>query len=158
MTRKGSFFKLIYITKNGGKRLDFKNTIHEALDIKTIELNANLVVLSMPVGPKTRQPMGFLHGGASVVLAESAASIGTYLNIDPKIQTAVGIEINANHLLSKKDGTIKAIAIPVHKGRTTMVWQIEIVDEDDRKICISRCTVGIFNKKLWKPDCQYLPS
>lgn len=131
---------------NGGNKLDFKNTIHEALEIQTIELHPDLVVLSMPVGPKTRQPMGFLHGGASVVLAESAASIGTHLNIDQETQTAVGIEINANHLLSKKNGIIRAKATPIHKGRTTMVWQIEIVDEDDRKISISRCTVAIINK------------
>lgn len=127
--------------------MDFKNTIHEALNIQPIKLHPDLVILSMPVGPNTRQPMGFLHGGASVVLAESAASIGTYLNIDSDTQTAVGIEINANHLLSKKDGTVRAKAKPLHKGRTIMVWEIEIVDENDRRICISRCTIGVFNKQ-----------
>lgn len=127
--------------------MNLENTILEALDIKIVDLSPERVVLSMPVGPKTRQPMGLLHGGASVVLAESAASIGAYLNIDPETQSAVGIEINANHLLSKESGTVWAIATPVHKGRTTMVWQIEVVDEKDKKICISRCTIGIITKK-----------
>ncbi len=127
--------------------MDYKNTIHEALDIKEVELNPDKVILSMPVGPKTKQPMGFLHGGASVVLAESAASIGTYLNIDPNKKTVVGIEINANHLQNKKDGIVKAVALPVHKGKTTMVWQIKIIDEDENIICISRCTTGVITKK-----------
>jgi len=126
--------------------MDFKNTIHEALNIETIELTPDKVVLSMPVSPQTRQPMGFLHGGASVVLAESAASMGTNLNIDTKMQVAMGIEINANHLRSIKDGIVQAIATPIHKGKMTMVWQIEIKDEAERIICVSRCTVGIVSK------------
>ncbi|WP_028309626.1 hotdog fold thioesterase [Desulfitibacter alkalitolerans] len=127
--------------------MNLENTILETLDIKIVDLNPERVVLSMPVGPKTRQPMGLLHGGASVVLAESAASIGAYLNVDPETQTAFGIEINANHLSSKKSGIVKAIATPIHRGKSTMVWQIEIVDEHDKKICISRCTIGIITKK-----------
>ncbi|SMB84996.1 uncharacterized domain 1-containing protein [Desulfonispora thiosulfatigenes DSM 11270] len=127
--------------------MNFKNTIHESLEIKTVELTKEKVILSMPVGPKTHQPMGYLHGGASVVLAESAASMGTLLYLDLEKETAVGIEINANHLKSKKDGLVRAVATPIHKGRTIMVWNIEILDEQDEKICICRCTIGIVTKK-----------
>lgn len=127
--------------------MEFTNTIHEALDIKIIEQSKDKVILSMAVGPKTRQPMGYLHGGASLVLCESAASMGTCLNIDLKTQAAVGIEINANHLKAKKDGIVRAIATPLHKGKTTFVWNIVVIDEQDELICISRSTVGVINKK-----------
>ncbi|MDK2820224.1 MAG: 1,4-dihydroxy-2-naphthoyl-CoA hydrolase [Clostridia bacterium] len=123
--------------------MDYKGTILETLNIKNIELSPNRVVLSMPVGPKTRQPMGYLHGGASVVLAESAASIGTLLNIDNKSETAVGIEINANHIRSISKGLVIAVATPLHKGKKTMVWDIKITDEQNNLICVSRCTIGI---------------
>lgn len=127
--------------------MDFKNTIHASLGIETVEFTKDKVVLSMPVSPKNHQPMGYLHGGASVVLAESAASMGTLLHLDPKKETAVGIEINANHLKSKKDGIVRAVASPIHKGRTIMVWNIEILDEEDELICICRSTIGIVTKK-----------
>lgn len=127
--------------------MDYKDTILEALDIKTIELEKERVVMTMPVGPKTRQPMGLLHGGASVVLAESAASIGTFMNIDPETEAAVGIEINANHIRAKKDGIVTAVATPLHKGRTTMVWDIKISDEEEKLICVSRCTCNIIKQK-----------
>lgn len=127
--------------------MNFKNTIHASLDIETVELKKDKVILSMPVGPKTHQPMGYLHGGASLVLAESAASMGTLLYLDLKKETAVGIEINANHLKSKKEGLVRAVATPIHKGKTLMVWNIEILDEEDEKICICRSTIGIVKKK-----------
>lgn len=123
------------------------NTIMEALGIKVIELSEDRVVATMPVHGATRQPFGLLHGGASVVLAETAASVGTYMSIDPQTQNAVGMEINANHLRSVKDGIVTAVAEPIHKGRTSMVWDIRIRDEADRLICISRCTVAIVPKK-----------
>lgn len=123
--------------------MDYQNTLIELLGIENVELTKNKVVMTMPVGPKTHQPLGLLHGGASVVLAESAASIGTYLNIDPEKEAAVGLEINANHIRAKRDGIVTATATPLHKGRTTMVWDIKITDEEDRLICVSRCTCSI---------------
>ncbi len=120
-----------------------KGTLMEALDIEVVEFQPSRVVMTMPVSAKTKQPAGLLHGGASVALAESAASLGTYLNIDRSKQTAVGIEINANHIRSAKTGKVTAIATPIHKGRTTMVWEIRIHDDEDKLVCISRCTVGI---------------
>lgn len=101
----------------------------------------------MPVAPKTHQPAGILHGGASVLLAESAASIASMINIDNQKYAAVGLEINANHLRSKSDGIVTAVATPLHKGRKTMVWDIRITDEQDKLICISRCTVAIIDKR-----------
>ncbi len=127
--------------------MDLKNTIMEALDIKAVDLNPDRVVFTMPVGPKTWQPMGLLHGGASVVLAETAASVGTYIQIDQENEIAVGMEINANHLRGKADGIVTAVATPLHKGRTSMVWDIKITDEEDKLICISRCTVAIAKKR-----------
>jgi 1,4-dihydroxy-2-naphthoyl-CoA hydrolase len=121
----------------------FKGTLMETLEIETIELQADRVIMRMPVSAKTKQPAGLLHGGASVALAESAASMGTYANIDRSKETAVGIEINANHIRSAKDGFVTATATPVHKGRTTMVWDIRIVNDEGKLVCISRCTVGI---------------
>jgi len=123
----------------------FNDTMMQALDMKLIEQSPNRIVMTMPVDHRTKQPAGLLHGGASVALAESAASIGTYFNIDRERQAAVGIEINANHIRSVREGLVTAVAIPLHKGRTTMVWEIKISDVNDRLLCVSRCTVGILN-------------
>ncbi len=120
-----------------------ENTIHESLGIEMKEVSKDKVVATMTVGPKVHQPFGLLHGGASVVLAESAASVGAAMNIDLSTHRAVGIEINANHLRSKRDGLVTAIATPIHKGRNTHVWSIEIKDEDGKLICTSRCTLAI---------------
>jgi 1,4-dihydroxy-2-naphthoyl-CoA hydrolase len=127
--------------------MDFSNTLMEALGIEAVELSPNKVILSMPVGPKTHQPLGFLHGGASVALAETAASIGGMLNVDPSQFSVFGIEINANHVKSKREGIVRGIAVPLHIGRTTMVFDIKIVDEEDNLISVSRCTIGVVNKK-----------
>ena len=126
--------------------MDYKNTLMGLLEIENVELSKDKVVMTMPVGPKTHQPFGLLHGGASVVLAESAASVGTFLNIDPEKEAAVGLEINANHIRSKKDGIVTATATPLHKGRKTMVWDIKITDEQGKLICVSRCTCSIVQK------------
>jgi uncharacterized protein (TIGR00369 family) len=100
----------------------------------------------MPIGPNHRQQVGYLHGGISVVLAESVASLGTVLNIDASRQMAFGLEINANHLRPKRDGQLTAVATPVHRGRTTHVWDIKISDENDKLVCISRCTVAVVDR------------
>ena len=121
-------------------------TLINELDIEYVELAPDRIVMRMPVGPKTWQPAGILHGGASVALAETAATIATAINIDPNEFQPVGMEINANHIRSKADGIVTATATPLHKGRTTMVWDIKISDEDGKLVCISRCTIAVIRK------------
>src|SRR5699024_2802570 len=101
----------------------------------------------MPVDARTHQPAGFLHGGASVLLAETAASIGGDLDIDPAEGSGCGIEINANHVRSKKSCGRTSRASPFHIGKTTMVWEIKINDEEDNLVCISRCTLGVVKQR-----------
>ena len=120
-----------------------QQTLLTTLDIKLIEQTKNRVVATMPVGPKVHQPFGLLHGGASVVLAETVASVAACLNLDPSKETAVGLEINANHLRGKRDGVVTATATPIHIGRRTQVWDIRIVDEDNKPVCVSRCTMAV---------------
>ncbi|MDF2947767.1 MAG: thioesterase superfamily protein [Bacillales bacterium] len=117
------------------------------LGIKIEEVSEGYVIASMPVDDRTRQPFGFLHGGASVALAETAASVGAYNLIDKETEIAFGLEINANHIKSKKSGVVRALASVLHRGKSTMVWEIRIVDEDDDLICISRCTIAVVKKK-----------
>jgi uncharacterized protein (TIGR00369 family) len=97
----------------------------------------------MPVDERTRQPFGILHGGASVALAETVVSLGAWANIDRARFMAVGLEINANHLRAKADGVVRAVGVPLHRGRTTQVWSVEIRDEQERLVCVSRCTLAI---------------
>ncbi|MCY0869734.1 MAG: hotdog fold thioesterase, partial [Firmicutes bacterium] len=104
----------------------------DALGIVFTTLERTIVRATMPVGPKTRQPAGLLHGGASVALAESVASMGAYVSLDRARETAVGVEINANHIRAVRSGVVTATAIPLHKGNTTHVWEVRITDERDR--------------------------
>ena len=127
--------------------IELDQTLLGALGITYEELTPDRVVCKMPVGPKTIQPMGLLHGGASVALAETAASMGTALNLNLETHFPAGLEINANHVKGKRDGVVTATATPLHKGRTTMVWDIQITDEDGNLVCISRCTVAIVEKR-----------
>jgi uncharacterized protein (TIGR00369 family) len=113
------------------------------LGIRFVELAPDRVVATMPVEPRTHQPFGLLHGGASVALAETVASVGAWLNLDQTREAAVGLEINANHLRGKRDGMVTATATPYHRGRTTHVWDVRIEDEDGRPVCVSRCTVAV---------------
>jgi len=123
-----------------------EGSVWEILDIRLISATKDKVVATMPIGPHHRQQVGYLHGGISVVLAESVASLGTVLNIDANKQMAFGLEINANHLRPKRDGQLTAVATPIHKGRTTHVWDIKISDENDKLVCISRCTVAVVDR------------
>ena len=127
--------------------LPFANTMVEHLDMEVLEATPDRVRVRMPVGPKVHQPYGLLHGGASVALAETAASIASALNIDREKQWAVGLEINANHLRAVRDGFVTAEATPLHRGRATMVWSVELRDQDGKLVCISRCTVAITPKR-----------
>lgn len=123
------------------------NQLMESLGIEFITLEKEKVVMTMPVDERTHQPAGFLHGGASVLLAETAASIGGFLHVDQDRQAVFGMEINANHLRSKREGMVTATATPIHIGRKTMVWNIDITDETDALICISRCTLGVVDRR-----------
>ena len=124
---------------------DISQTIMATLGIEITEFTKERVVATMPVTPKTHQPFGIMHGGVSVVIAETVASAGSYQFIDAQKQRAVGLEINANHIRSKRDGVIHAIGIPIHVGRRTIIWDIRIYDEGENLICISRCTMAIID-------------
>ncbi|MEH7237256.1 hotdog fold thioesterase [Bacillus sp. JJ1562] len=124
-----------------------ENTLIQALGITIEEVTSERVIATMPVDERTRQPFGVLHGGASVALAETVASVGTYNLVDKETEGCAGLEINANHIRAKRDGIVKAIGTPLHKGKTTMVWDIKIVDEDENLICVSRCTMAILKLK-----------
>lgn len=119
------------------------HTLLHTLGIEMIETGKDKVVARMPVGPRVHQPFGLLHGGASVALAETVASFGAYLNVADSGMGAVGLEINANHLRAKRDGFVTATATPIHRGRTTHVWSIDIHDEEGKLVCVSRCTLAI---------------
>jgi len=119
------------------------NGLAAHIGIEIVELTPERVVATMPVDARTRQPYGLLHGGASVALAETVASIASIINIDRQQFRAVGLEINANHIRAKTEGIVRATATPIHIGRSTHVWNVQIVDEEERLVCISRCTVAI---------------
>lgn len=119
-----------------------RDSLVKTLGIHILEASPQKVVAEMEVTPRLHQPFGYLHGGASVALAETVASIGAYLAA-PEGYTSFGLEINANHLRSMQSGKVTASATPLHTGRTTAVWSIEIRDEQGRLVCISRCTLAI---------------
>ena len=116
-------------------------SIGQSLPMRIEHVAKDLVVIRMDVTPRTHQPFGIMHGGVSVVLAESAASIGATVNA-PRGMVAVGQEINANHLRPKSDGEVTATAVPLHIGRASQVWGIEIRDERGKLISVSRCTLA----------------
>jgi 1,4-dihydroxy-2-naphthoyl-CoA hydrolase len=105
------------------------------------------VTATMPVDERTRQPFGLLHGGASVALAETVASIGAFELVDQEKEAVVGLEINANHIRAKKDGVVTAAATVLHQGKSTMVWDIKITDEEGKLVCVSRCTMAVIQRK-----------
>ena len=118
----------------------------EHLGIELLEIGDDWLSGRMPVDERTKQPFGLLHGGASVVLAETLASYAAYACVDRQRKACVGLEINANHLRSVRSGWVIGTARPIHLGRTTQVWDIRICDEADRPTCISRCTVAIVDR------------
>ena len=129
-----------------------KNYIHSIfLNISEDHLDRhktmkNYIKAKMPVKDETSQPMGILHGGASVSLAESIGSTGSYIIIDKKKESAVGLEINANHVGSAHEGYVTGKGTLVHKGRTTHIWNIEIRNEQDKLVSLCRLTVMILKR------------
>lgn len=123
-----------------------KNTLVEHLGIEVIELGNDYLVAKMPVDQRTRQPMGLLHGGASVVLAETIGSLAASLTVNQKLQQCVGLDINANHLKSVRQGYVFGKTLPIHIGKRTQVWEIRITNEEEQLICVSRITMAIIDK------------
>lgn len=119
------------------------NNMGGFLGIEFVEYGDDWLKARMPVDPRTRQPFGRLHGGASVVLAETLASVGGALTVDPSVSAAVGMEINANHIRPAKEGHVYGVAQLEARGRSTQVWTIRITDEDRRLVCLSRMTLAL---------------
>ncbi|MBV1907706.1 MAG: hotdog fold thioesterase [Kangiellaceae bacterium] len=126
-----------------------KQTLVETLGIMITDFGDDYLTASMPVESRTHQPMGILHGGASVVLAETVGSIAANMAVDDK-HYCVGMEINANHLRPVKSGLVYATCHPIHIGNSTQVWDIRISDERQRPVCISRLTMAVLVKKKGK--------
>lgn len=122
-------------------------TLLDSLGIELTEIGADWLGARMPVDGRTHQPLGLLHGGASVALAETLASIASILCLDAITHTAVGLEINANHLRRVSSGWVEGIAQPLHLGRRSHVWDIRLHDDQRQLICVSRCTVAVVELK-----------
>lgn len=127
--------------------LEINQTLIHALGIEVTTLEKGHVIATMPVDERTRQPFGLLHGGASVALAETVASVGAFALVDQTTEAVVGLEINANHIRGKRDGMVTATGTVLHQGKTTMVWDIKITDEENKLICVSRCTMAVIKRK-----------
>ncbi len=123
------------------------NTIAEVIGLEFTEIGSDFLKGRMPVDHRTHQPYGLLHGGASCVLAETLGSVASALVIDQSKFICVGLEINANHVRGVRSGFVTGTASPIHIGATTHVWDIRIVDEREKLVCISRLTVAILPKK-----------
>ena len=123
-----------------------KESLVRDLGIEYVETEPGRVVMTMPVDERHHQPLGFLHGGASVVLAETVATTGAWLNC-PEGKVAFGSEINASHLRPKREGTLTAVGTPVQVGKTNQVWDVEIRDEEGKPVCVSRCRLAVVDAR-----------
>jgi 1,4-dihydroxy-2-naphthoyl-CoA hydrolase len=125
-----------------------KNTLMETLEIKYVDAGEDFLVATMPVNSRVHQPMGLLHGGASVALAESVGSAASLMFVNPEKSEVRGIEISANHLKSKKEGIVTATAKIIHKGASIHLWEIKIVDENQKLISLCKLTNMILPRKV----------
>jgi len=119
-----------------------ENTLVEALGIMVTEIGDDYLCATMPIDKRTHQPMGIMHGGASVALAETVGSIAANMAVDSN-HYCVGLDINANHLRPVRSGLVYAITRAIHIGKSTQVWDIRIKDDDDKPVCISRLTMAV---------------
>ncbi len=126
----------------------FVSTLVTHLGIELTSLGDDFLEARMPVDHRTRQPLGLLHGGASVALAETLGSVAAFCCIDSSLQYCVGLEINANHIKSAKDGFVTGQVRPIHIGKKTHVWEIKICNEKNELVCISRITMAILDRKI----------
>lgn len=124
-----------------------QNTLMQTLEIEYIDAGDDFLTAKMPVNPKVHQPMGLLHGGASVALAESVGSAASLMFVDPEKFEVRGIEISANHLKSKKEGIVYATAKIIHKGKSIHLWEIRIVDEKEQLISLCKLTNMVLSKR-----------
>jgi 1,4-dihydroxy-2-naphthoyl-CoA hydrolase len=124
-----------------------KGTLSEVLGIEFTEIGEDYLVARMPVEARTHQPLGLLHGGASVALAETLGSVAATLCVNQESHFCVGLEINANHIKGVKSGYVYGKTQPVHVGRKTQVWNIRIENEQNELVCVSRITMAVLEKK-----------
>ena len=124
-----------------------KDTLIEHLAIEITAIGDDFITAKMPVDRRTVQPFGLLHGGASVVLAETLGSIAAMLCVNSAEKVCVGLEVNANHVRAARSGSVVGTVRPVHVGNSTQIWQTHIVDEKERLVCISRLTVAVLDRK-----------
>ena len=124
-----------------------KNTLMETLEIEFTEVGSDFVTAKMPVNPRVHQPYGLLHGGATAALAETVGSSASAVFVDTSVKMVKGIELSINHVKSKKEGTVYATAKAIHKGRTTHLWEIRIVDEEGNLISLCKITNIVLDKK-----------
>ncbi|MFB2829774.1 hotdog fold thioesterase [Aeromonas jandaei] len=132
-----------------GLNASSRNTLMAHLDILYTAFGPDWLEATMPVDHRTHQPLGMLHGGASVVLAETLGSLAANMAVGPD-SYCVGLEVNANHLRAKREGVVTGRCSPLHLGATTQVWQIEIRDERGRLLCTSRLTMAVLKHKRGK--------
>ena len=125
-----------------------RNTLMETLEIEYIDAGEGFLVAKMPVNSRVHQPMGLLHGGATVALAESVGSAASIMFINPEKQEVRGIEISANHLKSKREGVVFATAKIIHQGRSIHLWEIRVVDEKEQLISLCKLTNMILPRKV----------
>jgi 1,4-dihydroxy-2-naphthoyl-CoA hydrolase len=128
-----------------------KGTMGEHIGIEWFEVGENFLKARMPVDHRTIQPYGLLHGGASVALAETVGSVASAMVVDHSKYYCVGLDINANHVRSARQGFVTGVATPIHIGASTHVWEIRVLDENDKLVCISRLTVAVL-KRTGKQD------
>jgi len=124
-----------------------KNNMAEHLGILFTEVGEDFISATLPVDNRTHQPFGLLHGGASVVLAETLGSVAAFLCVDREKQYCVGLEINANHIKSAREGIVTGTTRPIHIGKKTQVWEIKIVNPQNELVSISRITIAVIDKK-----------
>lgn len=124
-----------------------ENTLSDHLGMEFTVLGDDYIEAIMPVNHRTHQPLGLLHGGASVALAETLGSVAATLCVDTNKQYCVGLDINANHIKSAREGMVTGRATPIHVGKKTQVWEIKIVNEQKELICISRITMAVIDKR-----------
>ncbi len=123
------------------------DTMGEQLGMEWVSIGDDYLKMRMPVDSRTKQPYGILHGGASCALAETIGSIASHYVIDNEKFICVGLEINANHIRSAREGYVTATCMPIHLGSSTHVWDVRIHDDKDRLVCVSRLTVAILKKE-----------
>lgn len=130
------------MSENPLANLHARPNVNDQLGVEVVHVSPERVVLRVEVGPRVHQPYGILHGGVSALMAEGAASIGGAVSVAPD-HVVVGTELNCSHLRAMSSGTLTATATPIRKGRQVHVWGVELRDDDDRLICVSRCTLQV---------------